>query len=69
MNQNNNKYKWYREGMESYQRKKLVVFFCFTNRDLLKSYCNKQIRKVIIYDNGWQRSSIHYEKKKGSPMN
>ena len=33
---NNNKYKWYREGMESYQRKKLVVFFCFKNRDLLK---------------------------------
>ena len=30
------KYKWYREGMESYQRKKLVVFFCFKNRDLLK---------------------------------
>ena len=55
--------------MESYQRKKLVAFFCFKNRDLLKSYCNKRIRKVIINDNGWQRSSIHYEKKKESPMN
>lgn len=51
--------------MESYQRKKLVAFFCFKNRDLLKSYCNKRIRKVIINDNGWQRSSIHYEKKEG----
>ena len=49
--------------------KKLVAFFCFKNRDLLKSYCNKRIRKVIINDNGWQRSSIHYEKKKGSHMN
>ena len=38
--------------MESYQRKKLVAFFCFKNRDLLKSYCNKRIRKVIINDNG-----------------
>ena len=55
--------------MESYQRKKLVAFFCFKNRDLLKSYCNKRIRKVIINDNGWQRPSIHYEKKKESPMN
>ena len=27
---------------------KLVAFFCFKNSDLLKSYCNKRIRKVII---------------------
>ena len=43
---------------------KMVAFFCFKNRDLLKSYCNKRIRKVIINDNGWQKSSIHYEKRR-----
>ena len=36
MNQNNNKYKWYREGMESYQRKKLVVSLLSKTEDLLK---------------------------------
>lgn len=52
--------------MESYQRKKLVAFFCFKNRDLLKSYCNKRIRKVIINDNGWQEV-IHSLEKRRNP--
>lgn len=41
MNQNNNKYKWYREGMESYQRKKTGSF-------LLNSKTRKLVKKAIV---------------------
>lgn len=36
MNQNNNNYKWYREGMESYQRKKTGSFLLLQKQRLVK---------------------------------